>query len=273
MRNIYTKLDLQTKQGNFISAYFLVRYSSASEDVAIAPLSDYLSFFSPEPKENELQLVCFIDPSASPNNPGWPLRNALAYIHHQFTRVRPNTSKLTLNVLCWRDFELPRHGHKWQSRVGAVSISLNTAPSGAGYLGGRPSFVGWEKLPSGKLGPRLADLAPMMDPTLLASQAVDLNLKLMRWRILPSLELSTISSTKCLLLGAGTLGCYVARVLMGWGVRKLTFVDSGRVAFSNPVRQPLFDFIDCIEGENGQGKEKASCAAEAVKRIFPGVVS
>ena len=74
--------------------------------------------------------------------------------------------------------------------------------------------MGWEKNVQGKLGARLADLAPMMDPSRLADQAVDLNLKLMRWRILPSLDLDRVASTKCLLLGAGTLGCYVARVLM-----------------------------------------------------------
>ena len=101
----------------------------------------------------------------------------------------------------------------------------------------------------------------------LADQAVDLNLKLMRWRILPALDLEKVASMKCLLLGAGTLGCYVAHTLMvrvvslyvisspsplvqAWGVRTITFVDSARVSFSNPVRQPLFEFEDCLEGGN-----------------------
>ena len=109
----------------------------------------------------------------------------------------------------------------------------------------------------------------MMDPTRLAEQAVDLNLKLMRWRILPSLDLEHVAGTRCLLLGAGTLGCYVARTLLAWGVRNITLVDSAVVSFSNPVRQPLFEFNDCLNG----GKPKAECAAESLKKIFPGVVS
>ncbi|KAL9593389.1 MAG: hypothetical protein Q9219_007577 [cf. Caloplaca sp. 3 TL-2023] len=101
----------------------------------------------------------------------------------------------------------------------------------------------------------------------LADQAVDLNLKLIKWRISPGLNLDVIKRTKCLLLGAGTLGSYVARTLLGWGVRKITFVDSGSVSYSNPVRQPLFNFRDCVDG----GVKKAHRAAEALKEIYPSV--
>lgn len=36
----------------------------------------------------------------------------------------------------------------------------------------------------------------------------------MRWRILPALDLEKVANTRYLLLGAGTLGCYIARTLM-----------------------------------------------------------
>jgi len=132
-----------------------------------------------------------------------------------------------------------------------------------------PQSVGWEKNIKGQYGPRLANLGPTMDPNKLIESAVDLNLKLMRWRIMPSLDLEKISSTKCLLLGAGTLGSYVARSLMAWGVRHITFVDNGTISYSNPVRQPLYEFQDCLNG----GKPKAETAAESLKRIFPGIHS
>ena len=59
------------------------------------------------------------------------------------------------------------------------------------------------------------------------------------------------------------------RYPQGWGVRTITFVDNGRVSFSNPVRQPLFTFNDCLNG----GSRKAQRAAEALKEIYPGVQS
>lgn len=58
-------------------------------------------------------------------------------------------------------------------------------------------------------------------------------------------------------------------LMQGWGVRHITFVDSSKVSFSNPVRQPLFEFEDCLGG----GKPKAACAAERLRKVYPGVVS
>lgn len=100
----------------------------------------------------------------------------------------------------------------------------------------------------------------------LAETSVDLNLKLMKWQLLPDLNLDIVKSSKCLLLGAGTLGCVVARNLMAWGVRDITFVDYGKISYSNPVRQFLYKFSDC-------GLPKAEAAASALKEIFPGVTS
>jgi len=61
----------------------------------------------------------------------------------------------------------------------------------------------------------------------------------------------------------------VARCLLGWGVRHITLLDSGKVSFSNPVRQSLFEFADCLDG----GKPKAAAAADMLTRIFPGVTA
>ncbi|EIW75651.1 E1-like protein-activating [Coniophora puteana RWD-64-598 SS2] len=256
LSTIHTRLSAKP------SAFFLIR--PAGDDVEMDMVENYQSFFANVAPEQ--RTIGFVDPSAQPQNPGWPLRNLLSYLH-----VHYPTDSSAVRVLCWRDSDVPSAASSggWKSRFGVVSL-----PAGA-TIAGPTKAVGWEKAPARgkdggveeKLIPRMADLAPMMDPTRLADQAVDLNLKLMRWRIMPSLDLDKVASTRCLLLGAGTLGCYVARTLMGWGVRTITFVDSARVSFSNPVRQPLFEFADCLEG----GKPKAECAANALKKIFPGM--
>ena len=41
------------------------------------------------------------------------------------------------------------------------------------------------------------------------------------------------------------------------------------MSFSNPVRQPLFNFADCLAG----GAKKAHRASDALKEIYPGVDS
>ncbi|KAG8876401.1 Autophagy protein 7 [Tulasnella sp. 331] len=227
-----------------------------------APLEKFSEFFEGTPTSQ--RIVIFSDPSAHVQYAGWPLRNILTYIQQRHTDVAALSETKPLNIVAWRDVEVADPGAKWRSLVIKTYVSAQPKDGLAQTV---PGALGWERNAAGKLGPRMADLAPMMDPTKLADQAVDLNLKLMRWRVLPGLDLEKVSGTKCLLLGAGTLGCYVARTLMAWGVRKITFLDSARVSFSNPVRQPLFEFEDCLDG----GKPKAATAAARLRKIFPGI--
>ncbi|KAN0074509.1 hypothetical protein V8E55_011921 [Tylopilus felleus] len=246
LTSIFNALHADTKP------YFIITTTGDAAEVHAIDQADALLT-----SDSQSIIVGFLDPSAALENPGWPLRNLLAYLHALYP-----SHTASLRVLCWRDNDIPSPDKSWRSRFGIVTQAGRSDPTT------KPAALGWERHPTtNKLSARMADLAPMMDPTRLADQAVDLNLKLMRWRILPALDLEKVASTRCLLLGAGTLGCYVARTLMGWGVRTITFVDSSRVSFSNPVRQPLFDFEDCLNG----GKPKAACAAERLKKIFPGV--
>ncbi|WIA12692.1 hypothetical protein OEZ85_006333 [Tetradesmus obliquus] len=210
--------------------------------------------------DDELLLVMF-DPCHLPLTPGWPLRNALLLAAARW-RLR------TLRVLCVRDSSA---GRAAVERSYVLQVDLPELPASwldPGSSEG-PQAVGWEADAAGKLLPRRVDVSPLMSPVQLAEQAVDLNLRLMRWRAAPGLDIAGMAATRCLLLGAGTLGCAVARTLQAWGVRHITLLDSGCVAFSNPVRQSLFSFEDCLGG----GKPKAQAAADALRAIFPSVIA
>jgi len=108
-----------------------------------------------------------------------------------------------------------------------------------------------------------ADLKGVLDPKKIAADAVALNVKLMKWRIMPDLEPEKISGLKFLLLGAGTLGCNVARCLIGWGISHITFVDGGKVSYSNPARQTLFTHEDAATG-----RMKSPAAFERLQEVI-----
>jgi ubiquitin-like modifier-activating enzyme ATG7 len=78
----------------------------------------------------------------------------------------------------------------------------------------RINTTGWERNLVGKLHPRVVDMSDTMNSEKLAESAVSLNLKLMKWRIAPDINLDVIRNQRCLLLGSGTLGCNVARGLL-----------------------------------------------------------
>ncbi|KAL1982567.1 hypothetical protein VTN96DRAFT_1224 [Rasamsonia emersonii] len=207
--------------------------------------------------------ICFADPSNYLNAPGWMLRNLLVLVRQRWRLDK-------VQILCYRDVQSKRD----QGRSLVITLELDSSRAADPDIeqpphGQIPKVTGWERNSAGKLAGRVVDLTAYMDPHKLADQAVDLNLKLIKWRISPNLDLEKIKRTSCLLLGAGTLGSYVARNLLGWGVRTITFVDNGSVSFSNPVRQPLFSFKDCLEG----GAKKAHRASEALRDIYPGVNS
>jgi ubiquitin-like modifier-activating enzyme ATG7 len=217
-------------------------------------------FFQGVNKED--RFVCFADPSTYEENPSWILRNLLVLI-----RCRWKLNEV--QILCYRDTHIRRDEARslvlqLESPAALSDLSLEEATTRTPKL---PKVTGWERNENNKLTSRTVDLSEYMDERKLADQAVDLNLKLIKWRIAPTIDLDVIKNCKCLLLGAGTLGSYVSRILMGWGVRKITFIDNATVSFSNPVRQPLFNFKDCLKG----GAKKAERAAEALAEIYPGV--
>ncbi|KAE8821902.1 hypothetical protein HRS9139_10573 [Pyrenophora teres f. teres] len=216
--------------------------------------------------DSQDRFICFADPSTYETNPGWPLRNLLILMRH---RWHLNDAQ----IMCYRDT------HTRRDQPNSLILQLHSDPvpepapmspvserSDRPQTPKLPKVTGWERTEAGKLTSRNVDLSEYMDERKLADQAVDLNLKLIKWRIAPTIDLDVIKNCKCLLLGAGTLGTYVSRTLMGWGVRKITFIDNATVSFSNPVRQPLFDFKDCLQG----GAKKAERAAEALEEIYPG---
>ena len=254
-------------------------------------------------EEKEQVIFGFVDPNPSPSCSdtstsmlavGWTLRNLVAYLSLRlklggsnvtFLSYRPPFLRRIMDESCddcANDFE--DVGEDYGTGDGGIGQSLlldikiplaadyqwpsttKTAmdkASAATKMYSSYKCVGWELNKNNKAGPRSIDLRPLVSPSHLARQANDLNLRLMKWRALPSLDVERLSQLKVLLLGAGTLGCGVARTLLGWGVRNITFVDSGRVSYSNPVRQSLFGIDDCKDG----GKHKAVAAAESLVAI------
>lgn len=234
-------------------AFLLVQSSgsSASWDTKPRPLSFLQELAKQGAAENAEWALVFVDSASQPEVVGWPLRNLLLAVAYH----RPGRCK----VLAFRDPHLQASKDATvRSRVffvearSAQAESVLTDPPPAAA-----QFAGWSKIQS-------VDLKVFMDVKRIASDAIDLNVKLIKWRILPDMEPEKMKNLRFLLLGSGTLGCSIARTLMGWGVRKLSFVDSGKVSFSNPVRQSLFTHQDAAEG-----KSKAKCAREAVEAVMP----
>lgn len=172
--------------------------------------------------EKSSSAFCFIDPCSLPENPGWPMRNLAAYLgiklelkSANIVAFRPaalrRLSTELIEAFCERcnsmdsdqsyaedDFVSVGENRKKDKSL-LMSVSLDNDWNDC-------SVVGWETNVRGKMGPRIMNLKSIMDEKVIAEQSVDLNLKLMRWRLIPDLNVEMLANSKCLLLGAGTLG-------------------------------------------------------------------
>lgn len=285
--------------------FWLVHYDSLHATCTPHPLADFASLrtTTTDASSTPTLFLAFSDPGHLPAHPGWPLRNALMLaLHHwglshiHVVAVRDSTGRTDINRslhIHIQLFDPTAHPAHHPTNDPASSDPSDPSPTPASTITATeiaatergstvqspedpplhtssppvPAAVGWETTAQGKLAPQTVDLAPLMNPLQLAEQAVDLNLRLMRWRAAPALDVSALKPLRCLLLGAGTLGCVVARTLMAWGVRHITLIDNSRVSYSNPVRQSLYTLEDCLDG----GKPKAEAAAGHLRDILPSV--
>jgi molybdopterin/thiamine biosynthesis adenylyltransferase len=110
------------------------------------------------------------------------------------------------------------------------------------------------------------NMSHVMQPEAMADHNAELNLKLMMWKYDPKLPLDILRQVNCVLVGSGTVGCAIARNLIAWGIKNVTFVDCANVTPSNPVRQSLYTIHDI-------GRDKSAAAARSLCSILPSVKS
>jgi ubiquitin-like modifier-activating enzyme ATG7 len=200
---------------------------------------------------NTITLV-YIDNGNSKNHANWTVRNLL------FTIGCHIKKEMYITLVCYRY----NSGNNVDDNP-VITFRMNPIAHSSEI----PEYFNGFLQSSDKKGkPGYIDMSNSMDPDKLAMSALNLNNRLIKWRISPDLDLENIANTKCLLIGAGTLGSHVARNLLGWGITHISFIDYGEVSYSNPARQSLFYQIDV-------GQNKAETAALNLKKIFGDVVS
>jgi len=242
--------------------FFLIKVNTSDASLHIAPLKDLITFWECDSSKATMMLGV-ADPCTHSRALGWNVRNLLFALQFTFHDKKINAFKENrLRVLSYRHQRKP-NGNVANPELSSLVFTLILPP----YEESQdvPKATGWERDSDNKLKTRIVNLSQAMDPVRLISSAAELNLKLMSWRQFGSLQLNVVQNTKCLLLGAGTLGCNIARNLIAWGIRHITFVDNSRVSYSNPVRQSLYILEDCLNG----GAFKALAAAKRLKDVFP----
>lgn len=114
------------------------------------------------------------------------LSNLLALLTRLFVKNKDDVLRSVKVILIKDPLIYNFHGKMDLKLSQEVIFDLSSADIDAeGYVGCDPTQI-----------PPPIDLKSSLDEASLASEAVDLNIKLMKWRVLPSLDLEKIKSTK-----------------------------------------------------------------------------
>lgn len=262
LQMLQQQYDLPKEKRYFQRGYFIVTLDKDTNVLQCLPLTQFKEVAT---DASQTIFFAFTDPSADPNHPGWPLRNYLALLATQFKLRQVQIIRIRRGLptaKCHLDLQHSMVMNLSLELADEYDLSSNPVPQ-------CPLVTGWEKNESQQMAPKRINLSRLLDPKKLAENAVNLNLRLMKWRLLPNLDLDKIANTRCLILGCGTLGCHIARGLLAWGVKNISLVDNSKISYSNPVRQSLYTLDDCLN--HGQGVYKAEAAAASLKKIHPTV--
>jgi ubiquitin-like modifier-activating enzyme ATG7 len=162
--------------------------SADGKDGEVKQLGDFAAL--DDEAKNRVEVIV-MDPCALPNHPGWPVRNllVLAFAKWRLKRLRVICMRETIGV-AEKVATYPQVGNLLTR--GSMVLDVLAPPGEAvAPLGGKGvtwGATGWELNKDGKMGPRFVDLSSHLDPAKLAESACHLNLRLMRWRALPTLD-------------------------------------------------------------------------------------
>ncbi|PIO76600.1 putative E1-like protein-activating enzyme Gsa7p/Apg7p [Teladorsagia circumcincta] len=262
--------------------------------------------------------IVFADPSPVADCAGWPLRNLVAAVAHMKRswrwcsfvslkgggdlkefRISWDETENSMHLTVYISHACPREKCHVNAFCLTPTIRTNCLQVSAGREICKERWSRSLLICGNSSTPRSELLIAFLFPQFvfylgvfrLMEQSVELNLSLIKWRLVPEMKLERYTSLKVLIFGAGTLGSNIARCLLAWGVKKITFVDNSFVSYSNPVagfsvvlflrvylslfafvfkvvpyRQSLSEFADAREARG-----KAETAAAALRRIYPSV--